>query len=430
MLKKLFYCLFLNIVCLNAVFAQMMEDIAYNTPFPYSANGKKWGYINHNGRVVIAAKYDSAALFVKKIRDRCVLEAPLALVWQKKHCGVIDIKGNWVLKPTFDTIILYSNKIEGIIAGKKQVFYPNGKLVPPNIQVNYQDFSGFCGDVGVFLAPMTYISGEYAEIIMTVTHWQTKKVNILCTMKINLDDFFDYKITDAGKLWETVLWGSVGALPSNNFGTFSESKIYQNKQTAIKVFWWDTMTVKNNIIEEKEDGTPNPTMRDTVIMNFFENETPFYDTIIAAPLNEGDAFRNASTGSYWVRKDGKEGMMSTFDVNYSTTWYDSFEKPSYKRNNIFMVQKDKKYGLVYIISMINSATGYIYSPHSDYQHKNDLPFLPCQYKNMQVVGQQWLVTTFENEKFYLTDFYGQQTNGETLYERRPKGQKFIISNPK
>ena len=190
------------------------------------------------------------------------------------------------------------------------------------------------------------------------------------------------------------------------------------------------MTVKNNIIEEKEDGTPNPTMRDTVIMNFFENETPFYDTIIAAPLNEGDAFRNASTGSYWVRKDGKEGMMSTFDVNYSTTWYDSFEKPSYKRNNIFMVQKDKKYGLVYIISMINSATGYIYSPHSDYQHKNDLPFLPCQYKNMQVVGQQWLVTTFENEKFYLTDFYGQQTNGETLYERRPKGQKFIISNPK
>jgi len=55
------------------------------------ANGK-WGYIDLDGEMKIAAQFDNAGSFGEE----------RAFVWQKGVCGIIDTSGKFIVKPTFD----------------------------------------------------------------------------------------------------------------------------------------------------------------------------------------------------------------------------------------------------------------------------------------------------------------------------------------
>lgn len=100
--------------------------ITSNTKLWAAKSNGQWGYINENGDIVIAAKYDQAALFscgralVKSgekwyyidtngniVNNRGFDEGynyqnNYAVVKEEGLCGVIDINGNYLIKPTYN----------------------------------------------------------------------------------------------------------------------------------------------------------------------------------------------------------------------------------------------------------------------------------------------------------------------------------------
>lgn len=340
----------------------------------------------------IKPRFDSAAVFEIQYFEY-EYKAALAIVWQKKRCGVIDKKGKWILKPDFDTIRICESGIIANKNGEKKVYSHRGKF-EKIWDENYicKTRHGICG--GSFSISTEEFGGDIYP----------QKFCILRKAKMNIDTLYItknikpknslFERKEQYKIWENILLRPNLLNPYRSHWLIT--KIYNNKKVALSQIWLDTMvtykdTIKNGVFYERNKFIENYIMH--------AQETPFYDTI---KYINGVQYCDF-VSCYWVEQNKKQGLLDLLNTDLSVKWYDEIE---YGENvqSYFITKNSKNYGIAYSYKSID--------------------IVPTQYKMVKnmVTDHLWLVKTHENQYFYLKQ--NSIGNDKTILELLPKGKRF------
>lgn len=95
----------------------------------YKGEGEKYGYINRDGSIAIAARYDEAWSFKEGV----------AVVKLGGKWGAINHDGSWAIKPMFDFIApkFGYGVAHAILDGKEGFIYRNGTwAIPPQLSIS------------------------------------------------------------------------------------------------------------------------------------------------------------------------------------------------------------------------------------------------------------------------------------------------------
>ncbi|MGL4771980.1 MAG: WG repeat-containing protein [Clostridium sp.] len=132
-------------------------------------NGEVYGYINKAGKIVIYPQYDRAGFFT---------EEGVAVVTKKGETGVINLKGQYVIKPKYDDIEAFSEGLavastktgrvvintEGEEITKKEYSYiskfQEGMALVAEVNDMGMYMYGYINSNGEEVIPLKYIEGE------------------------------------------------------------------------------------------------------------------------------------------------------------------------------------------------------------------------------------------------------------------------------
>ncbi len=109
---------------------QSEEEIYFED---YTSDSKKWGYLDLNGHVIIAPKFDAARNF----------NHGLAAVNLEGKWGMIDTAGSWIINPYYQGIWVFNNGLARVKVFEKGLGFidiANQMIIPPEHEEAY-DFS-------------------------------------------------------------------------------------------------------------------------------------------------------------------------------------------------------------------------------------------------------------------------------------------------
>jgi WG containing repeat len=372
--------------------------------YPYSLDGKKWGYVDENQKVRIKPRFDSAAVF--SIGFVLVMHSSLAVVWEQKRCGVIDKKGKWILKPDFDTIEICEKGITTTKNKEKKLYSHEGKFLD-NWTSDYvcKTRKGICG------GGYGWINEEFdhdmlpRKFCIIRKEWHETKTDTLY-MTTNIkpqNSTFENKAQH--KMWkDIILQGSVGNYARSHYFVTTVKK---EKKMALSQIWLDTMiTTLDSIKKYNSDGDEiyqRNKFVNTYIM--YGQETPFYDEIKAIREDY-----NEPQTHYWVKLNEKQGLLNLLNTDLTVKWYDFIECPTTIQQAYFITKNNEKYGIAYAYKSID--------------------IVPPQYKMLEKaeINGLWLVKNENNQRFYLKKHtyhnFKTHSSTEVMLELLPKGKQF------
>jgi WG containing repeat len=314
-MKKIF-TLFLFFAFVKTAFSQFSNPMDFSL-FPYTLNGKEWGYCDKERSVIIAPRYESAPFF--QTIDKTVL----AVVGIQKKYGLIDTTGKEILPLGYDEIRFCDNLLVLRKKNKRWLADANGKFIQnligePACFIQHQ--MGYCG--GVIYRPQPFrlnyytITGQietyqgfnaYKMLYITEKNGDTKQIDTL------------YRLNEREQI-----------------DSFTRAHYEKEFEWSTRKDWW---AIKNDILwKNNQYALKSRQLTDikidsqkwTKTIEFTKYQTPFqYDSIKQVGPN------------FFIKKDKKLGVFNRQAQQMIPIEYDAITQGEMG----FIVKKGKMYGL-------------------------------------------------------------------------------------
>ena len=343
-MKKIFLVYFV-FTFVNTVFAQMHNPMDFKL-FPYSLEGKIWGYCDGTRKIIISPRYNDAPFF------QVIDKQSLAIVAIQKKYGVINKAGESVLPFEYDEVrfcndlLVVRQKTKRWLADAKGKFIQN-LVGEPECFIQHQ--MRYCG--GVVFGPRPF-SLNYGTI-----YGQPERYDGYSTYKM-------LYITE--KNGETKHIDTLYRLNETEQGNIAIRSYYEKEfeWSIHKDYGW---TIKNDILWQKNQyALKSRQLTDikidsqkwTKTIEFTMYQTPFqYDSIKQVGPN------------FFIKKDKKLGVFNRQAQQMVAIEYDSIAHTDIG----FIIKKGKMYGLTdgYGKPLLPIEYDFIDGKIAEMEHNND-----------------------------------------------------------
>ena len=227
--------------------------------------GKKYGYINLEGQVILSPKWDSAFSFTSHRAEVCQFGGESSN--NNIKCGFIDTSGKTVVPMEYDYVEDYSDGYSLVCKGldsKQLCGYINhsGKIVYPIIiPAHSQDGFWFPG-ASSFSASVALIGGGYFG---NIEKWGfvDKKFHYVIPISINQENCGGQRFDEPWSFDTDLQWETVGTSPSSIgkcaamdkrgnikfFSTYQETQPFSQGVSAVKIDGkWGFINEQNQLV--------------------------------------------------------------------------------------------------------------------------------------------------------------------------------------